>query len=396
MAYLAGHEEHLRRDLSRLAAWPQDHGRDLGAEVERLLAYAGPTLGARRLVMLWEEREEPWVHVARWTPAGFDWSREPPDAFGPLAPDALARATFLCPDVGSSTVAVIRDGRAVLQRLPQPPLSAGLVQRLGIRHVLSAPLDGETFAGRLLAVDNPDLSPDDLVLAEIVAHYVAAAVDRAYFLAHLSETVTLHERARVAHDLHDGGLQALTAIELKLAGLAAVAECPAVLAERLESLRAIVREEHADLRRFVRALPAAPGAGAFELERQLELLPARIARQWDLPVKLSVDRLPPLPAPFAREAYLVVREAIVNAARHAHASLVTVEVGAGGEALKITVTDDGRGFGVEGRFDHEELRSLAFTPSSVRARVEGLGGRLALESSGAGARLEIVLPLGAR
>jgi hypothetical protein len=92
---------------------------------------------------------------------------------------------------------------------------------------------------------------------------------------------------------------------------------------------------------------------------------------------------------------VVVRETPVNAARHAQASRVTVSVAGADGRLRIAVADDGRGFRFRGRREGDELRAGPETPRSLRERVEMLGGRLVVDSSEAGARVEAELPLDA-
>jgi len=85
--------------------------------------------------------------------------------------------------------------------------------------------------------------------------------------------------------------------------------------------------------------------------------------------------------------YYVVAEALTNAARHARASAVSVEVEAVGEALRVTVRDDGAGgAGFAGGTGLVGLKD----------RVEALGGRIFLDSPlGAGTSLRVELPLAA-
>jgi signal transduction histidine kinase len=92
-----------------------------------------------------------------------------------------------------------------------------------------------------------------------------------------------------------------------------------------------------------------------------------------------------LPEPIEVGAYYVVAEALTNAAKHAQAATVTVEVEAAEGVLRVSVHDDGvggadltRGSGLVG----------------LKDRVEALGGRIWVESPrGAGTAVEVGLPL---
>ncbi|MDX3078388.1 sensor histidine kinase [Streptomyces sp. MI02-7b] len=77
----------------------------------------------------------------------------------------------------------------------------------------------------------------------------------------------------------------------------------------------------------------------------------------------------------AEEIYLIVREAVHNAVRHAAPRTLSVHVAVAEKAVSATVTDDGRGFAVDalGAADRFGLRSMA-------ERARAIGGRLTVRS----------------
>jgi signal transduction histidine kinase len=84
-------------------------------------------------------------------------------------------------------------------------------------------------------------------------------------------------------------------------------------------------------------------------------------------------------------AYYVVAEALTNAAKYAHASLVHVEAAVKARILHLTVSDDGVG-------GAEPLRGSGLV--GLKDRVEALGGTLMLHSPpGVGTVLRVELPL---
>ena len=85
-------------------------------------------------------------------------------------------------------------------------------------------------------------------------------------------------------------------------------------------------------------------------------------------------------------------EAIVNAARHAKASTVRVELDVGEPRIDIVIADNGHGFPFRGRYDHLALKAGRLAPVTLGERVEALQGTLMIDSSETGARLEIVVP----
>jgi signal transduction histidine kinase len=127
-------------------------------------------------------------------------------------------------------------------------------------------------------------------------------------------------------------------------------------------------------------LAAAAAAGAAVAVRDF-----RLTRRSAIPVELDVNLEARLAAPVEVAAYYVVAEALTNAAKHAHATVVHVGVRANEGGLRVSVGDDGvggadpaRGSGLVGLSD----------------RVQALGGTLTVGSpAGQGTTLRIDLPV---
>jgi signal transduction histidine kinase len=62
-------------------------------------------------------------------------------------------------------------------------------------------------------------------------------------------------------------------------------------------------------------------------------------------------------------------------------------------AVRIIVSNDGRGFPFRGRYDHAQLVASDAGPISLRDRVQALAGTLAIESMPTGSRVEISVPI---
>ena len=87
--------------------------------------------------------------------------------------------------------------------------------------------------------------------------------------------------------------------------------------------------------------------------------------------------------------YRVAQEGLTNALRHGRAGRIALRVEARDDTVTLTVTDNGEGLATNGsaRTGHHGLRWMT-------ERVEGLGGRLAIEpAEPQGARLRVSLPL---
>jgi signal transduction histidine kinase len=278
------------------------------------------------------------------------------------------------------------------------PINKDLQTLYDFRSVISVPLSGESVHGRLFLLDKFSLTSDDLILAEGVGSHVAASVDLFYFLQRLQHVAAVAERMRLSRDLHDGVLQSLTVGGLRLKAAMDVLESnPEAARDQLRGIQDLIVQEQRDIRSFIESLRLATlvtGETDFKLAPVLDELVTTVERQWSLRVELRTNRVEErVPATLAREIYHLVREGLVNAARHSNASTARVELEIDDDQLLITISDDGHGFPFRGTYDHATLASKGFGPAMLKTRVASLGGLLRIDSSESGARLQITLPL---
>jgi signal transduction histidine kinase len=395
---LGAYEERVRQEISLLAAGPGTLPREAPALVRDLLQYAGGLLGAPRVLMAWEEPEEPWFHLASWSQGELRWNRQPLGTYEPLVAEPLNGTDFLCPDARAAVPVCLHMSSSGLVRKEVPPLHPELQARFAIGPVLSLRLQGQVVKGRLFCLDKSGRTADDLALGEIVARQVAARMDHFYLMQRLQQAAATEERIRLAHQLHDSVLQSLTGAALQLQTIGPLLEADRQAAhERLALIQRLLAEEQRDLRFFIQELKPAPlGLPGPDsgLAARLHELGERIERHWGLRVDLRVERSEVrLSEGLLREIYLIVHEALVNAARHAQALTARVRVGVHQDQVRITVADDGRGFRFRGRYDHAALNDLKLGPVTLKERIGALRGGLIIESDESGARLEITLPL---
>jgi signal transduction histidine kinase len=300
--------------------------------------------------------------------------------------------------VAGHNPAVLHTSPDGLRRWRGRPLVPKLRAQLASRCVLSVRLEGEDFEGRLFFLDKGGMTADDLNLGAIIARQVSADLNQFYAQQRSQRTAVSEERVRFARELHDGVLQFLTGLALQLkVTQRLLGTDPAAADARIADMRDLVAAEQADLRTFVRQmqpLPLSPTDVSGSLVDHLNELARRAERQWDLQVELTVGPLArQLLEPLARGVYRIMQEAFANAARHGQATVVRANLCVSGDRLQITVADDGRGFPLRGRHDLAVLARMDQGPVSLRERVASLGGDLIVDSSDAGARLEIALPL---
>jgi signal transduction histidine kinase len=398
LGYVGAYRRRVDSNMFKLAAWPRGTSGEASALVRKIVTYAADLLRAPRVLMFWGEPEEPWIHLALWSRDEFRLSREPPDTFDRLVAKPLSGVSFLCPDAHAPVPRVLYTSSAGLQPWYGLPFHPDLQTRFTIGAALSPRLHGATFEGRLFFLDIRRITPDDLVLSEIIARQVAADLDQFYLSRQLQQAAVMEERLRLARNLHDGLLQSLTGMSLQLAEVHRLLEQdPLAGREYLLDIQRLIAEEQRGLRVLVSELKAATRdvSGAdFGLAHRLEAVSKQIERQWGLRVELSMKLPEPqIPTALTHEIYYIVHEALVNAARHAHASTVRTELELQNDHVRITMTDNGRGFPFRGCYDLSALISLQLGPTMLRDRIAALGGSLLLDSTAAGAHVDILLPL---
>ena len=77
LGYLGSYEVRTRGDIARLAAWRHALPADAAELARTLLADMAGLLRAPRLVLAWDEPEEPWLNLAVWSRGEFERTRSP-------------------------------------------------------------------------------------------------------------------------------------------------------------------------------------------------------------------------------------------------------------------------------------------------------------------------------
>jgi signal transduction histidine kinase len=356
-----------------------------------MLAHCAEAIEAPRVLVLWEESEEPFVNVGLWEHDEYKQTREMSGAFGQFVrAKSYADAAFWT-DEAASTFADTPEGPV---QLKTPILDESLIKAFAIRSVGTAPFVGSACRGRVFVLDRDSWSDFQLHLIQIIASRLANALDRQIMQTEARSAAAERERTRLTRDLHDGLLQSLTAAGLQIKLLADSEE--GERRTRLEVIRQLLNGEQRRIRDFVRKTPSrAQQAAEVPLGLSLQEVLSETARQWNCATSLTVD--PPeatAPAPLCVHLSLMLAEAVANAVRHGQASRVRVAIRRGHKYITVGVHDDGLGFkGATFSHDDEDLVAAGIGPFSLQERVRELGGLLGVKSSPAGVDLQIRLPL---
>lgn len=396
--YMGVYEKKRRDQISRLAEWPRTIPQEVYPLVSEILQRFASLLAVPRALLFWKDEEEPLLHAASWSGGQFHHSLELPDTFGSLVAEPLADDNFLCPDSLAQKPWVLHNSPNGFERWQGMPLHPELQRRFSIKAVLSLALESENVSGRLFALDREDMVSDDLTFGTVISHEASCNLDEFYHQKRLQQMAAVEERIRMARDLHDGLLQSLTAAGLQLESAhQLMEEDPQNARQRLLDIQKLISAESQNLRSHIQQLkPPYSNLPEWDgdLAGRLKELAERIESQWGLHAGIDVNlHLDRLPWTMAQEVYFIIREAMINAARHAKASSIQAEVSSTDHQLQIVVADNGHGFPFTGRHDHTALTEANLGPVILRERVASLGGRLAIESGKEGARLEITLPI---
>ena len=280
-------------------------------------------------------------------------------------------------------------------------------ERLDIRSALFVPIHSEDeLIGSLLLYSTARrdrYSDGDIARAETVAEQAASAICNAHLYRDLerseSRTKALLERITrlreaqrltVANVLHDDIVQTVVAALYQVEGLRAGGGETRAELERVASL---LKQTIADARNVIWDLrpPVLDGLG---LDGALAALANRISADGGFVVETDLADVPQLPPRISTALYVIAREALQNARRHARANTVTVLVqlladgDRGAQRVCLTIADDGIGF------DHEAVQAgehFGLTMMDEQAALAG-GTFTVTSRPGAGTTVEATVP----
>ena len=192
------------------------------------------------------------------------------------------------------------------------------------------------------------------------------------------------ERARIARELHDDINQELT-----------------ILSIDLDRLRSDPQQGHSATR-LSRALETAQGISTKVRELSHQLHPSKLPL---IGLVDAIDNLrrdvssPHRPIAFSHRdvpadidqnialcVFRVAQEALLNAVKHSGAAHIRVDLTGGPSSVSLTITDDGKGFDVDGH------SSTGLGLISMRERVESVGGVLEVSATpGSGTCLRVTV-----
>lgn len=234
-------------------------------------------------------------------------------------------------------------------------------------------------------------SDQNLNLYAAIADMIALALENARLYEQAQTLASLHERQRLARELHDSVSQALYGIVLGARTARKLLNNPDIdrsaLGETVDYLLSLADAGLAEMRALIFELR--PEALEMEgLIAALERQAAALRSRHDIRVDTSFCEEPQMALHAKEIMFRIFREAIHNTIKHAKASHVNLGLYTENGSLLLEVSDDGVGFAPHDSFPgHLGLQSM-------RERVAELGGEISIESApGKGTHIRAQIPL---
>ncbi len=230
---------------------------------------------------------------------------------------------------------------------------------------------------------------EEIELTRALAHQATLAIQLTRLSAQSRQSAVMAERNRMARDIHDTLAQGFTGVIVQLEAVEeAMSKEQAVKASgHLDRAGELARESLREARRSVQALrPQA--LEEKQLSEALKDLIEKMTRGTTVHSKFALQgKRRKLPPEWETNLLRIGQEVLTNVIRHAQASEFKVLLVFDSGEIRLELRDNGCGFDPQRK--HE-----GFGLQGMRERVEGMGGRLTIQSvAGQGTAIWIVLPV---
>ena len=204
-----------------------------------------------------------------------------------------------------------------------------------------------------------------------------------------SEVAAREERRRIGRELHDRLLQVLSTLTLRLEACRNhLIDKPGELDRELHLMEKAAKDSIREIRGFLAGKTIdtiAPGTLIEQIQEEMKFL------RDGLGIRMILETEPEdlnIPIEVEREIYYVLREGLLNVARHSQATRAEVSLRQINNVLEGSLTDNGVGFNVDRASERE-----GFGVVSMEERVKKTGRNLSIESSpGKGTKISFSVP----
>jgi signal transduction histidine kinase len=244
--------------------------------------------------------------------------------------------------------------------------------------------------------DRKEFDANETRALTLLANSAAVALENARLVEQqkqqAEQAAIAAERDRLAADLHDNLAQTLSFLNLKSDRVRELIETQhdETAKAELAQMKAAIDATYGQVRAALTGLrEAAPNADDLRTRLEACVAEARAASSAQIDLNLKDASALALPRVAQTQAYHIVREALINARRHAQAQQVQINVARSNGMAQIAISDDGCGFD-----PHDITGQQHLGLSIMRTRAERCGGSLEVKSArGRGTQIVARLPL---
>lgn len=265
-----------------------------------------------------------------------------------------------------------------------------------------------TLVGYVLALGVPTIVALGAWLAgfalRLRQRYAEALLARAISLERTRDAeaarAVAEERARIAQELHDVVTHTVAVMVVQAAAAGAVWDrSPEQARAALQAVEESGRTVMVDLRGMLGAMRADEDLGEREAQPGIEALSVLVdaVRTTGLSSELTVSGRSDTITPVAGLSLLrIAQESVTNALRHAHASSIVIDLTVDQGAVRLSISDDGRGFDATPSSPDllDPLRHGGHGVAGMRERAQVIGGTLEIGAPrGGGTVVTVCAPL---
>jgi PAS domain S-box-containing protein len=321
---------------------------------------------------------------------------------GPLPVTMAEQVRLTVNDPGIRALLLNDPAPIVLPDIDAEGQAAEAIRRVGgdllalgdrLRSVMWVPLvvKGRLIGGLGVAHHEPERYSDrEAGLVQAMANQAAIAIENARLYEQAHELAVMHERQRLARELHDSVTQSLYSLSLMAEaarrlvtagnmdrGIGYLGRIGESAQQVLKEMRLLVYE--------LRPLMLERDGLASALKQRLETVEGRAGVE----TKLVVEGSGLLPEHIETELYRIAQEALNNSLKHSNANAVAVHLDTSSDVITLKVQDNGRGFSKEEIADKGGLGLV-----SIQERTTRLGGTAEIKSApGQGVTIDVIIPL---
>ena len=197
------------------------------------------------------------------------------------------------------------------------------------------------------------------------------------------------ERLRMSQDLHNGPMQDLHSISYRIASY--LEKCDDDIRQLLNEVTESIQNVNSDLRGLAYELRP-PALANFGLSKSIEAHAYEfLAKHPEL--KIHLELTPDgglLSEELTLALFRIYQQALMNTLKHAEADSVTVGLALDGDAVELTIQDDGKGFTVPNNWV-SLVRAGHYGLAGTADRVKALGGEFKIDSApGEGTTITVI------